>query len=115
MRYIVKARLYDGYSEEYSGRRHKTLESAQRELKQAQNDLVYRSDPIVKDLYIVERPVISAFNAVNDIISVCAARQGERCKDCVYQGERCEDLKRIYWVSKPLYIEKIDCDEETED
>lgn len=114
MRYIVKIRRSGETMTEYaSGRRHKSMERAEKEAEELQAE--YDRLGIQDKVFIVERPCISSSGAVRDIISICQARNGERCKDCVAAGEPCEDLKRIYWVSKPMDINIIDCDEETED
>lgn len=114
MRYIVKARFDDNISLEVSGRKHKDREQAEAEMERVKNDESLLKVGL-KATYIVEVPAASGKDQICDIISICAARNGERCKDCIYQGERCEDLKMIYWVSKPMYIDYVDCDEETEE
>lgn len=114
MRYLVKIRREGAIdSQDYSGIRHKSKERAEKELHEAALEMSLNG--IKANCYLVERPCIVSPGAINDIISICSARNGERCRDCVAGGEPCEDLKRIYWVSKPMYIEIIDCDEETED
>ena len=114
MRYLVKIRREGSEKAEYnSGRRHKSMERAEKEAGEAKIEL--RATGEKAKVYIVERPCISSDSAVRDIISICQARGGERCRDCVAAGEPCDDLKRIYWVSQPQYIDLLDCDEETED
>ena len=114
MRYIVKIRRNGELQSEYaSGRRHKSMERAEKEADVLKKEL-FMSGKQAK-VFIVERPCISSSGAVRDIISICQARGGERCRNCVAFGEPCADLKRIYWVSQPQYINLLDCDEETED
>ena len=114
MRYLVKIRRSGEIASEYaSGRRHKSMERAEKEAEDLKKEL-FMSGKQAK-VFIVERPCISSNNAVRDIISICQARGGDRCRSCVAAGEPCEDLKRIYLVSKPMDISVIDCDEETED
>lgn len=114
MRYIVKIRRWGETESEYaSGRRHKSMERAEKEAEELK--AVYALSGEGKNhVFIVERPCISSNGALRDIISICQARDGERCRDCVAAGEPCEDLKRIYWAAKPMDI-NINCDEEKED
>ena len=114
MRYIVKIRRPGETESEYaSGRRHKSMERAEKEAEDLKKELFLSGKE--GKVFIVERPCISSESAVRDIISICQARNGERCQNCVAAGEPCEDLKRIYWASKPMDINIIDCDEESED
>ena len=114
MRYIIKIRYDNGVTSYYNGVKYKSRERAEKELQLIQDNEKLKKVGVIGS-YIVEKPVVSSPGAINDIISICSARCGERCKACVANGEPCEDLKRIYWVSKPMYIENVDCDEETED
>ena len=114
MRYIVKIRRNGELQSEYaSGRRHKSMERAEKEADDLKKE-IFMSGKQAK-VFIVERPCISSSSAVRDIISICQVRNGEHCRNCVAAGEPCEDLKRIYWVSKPMDINLLNCDEETED
>ena len=114
MRYIVKIRQWGELKSEYaSGRRHKSLERAAKEAEDLKMEFALSGRSA--QVYVVERPCISSDGAVRDIISICQARGGERCRNCVASGEPCEDLKRIYWVSKPMDINLVDWHEETED
>lgn len=114
MRYIVKIRRSGEIQSEYaSGRRHKSMERADKEAQDLKMGIALSGKQ--DKVFIVERPCISSRGAVRDIISICQARNGERCRNCVAAGEPCEDLKRIYWVAKPMDINIVNCDEETED
>lgn len=37
-----------------------------------------------------------------NICEICKVRNGEKCKDCVYNGRRCEAYKARFHVSKPM-------------
>lgn len=40
--------------------------------------------------------------SANKIREVCQARNGERCKDCIYYGKICEQYKRRFNGYKPI-------------
>lgn len=37
----------------------------------------------------------------DEVISICKARNGERCKDCIMQDDKCAEYKKEHRNTKP--------------
>ena len=42
----------------------------------------------------------------SQIRDVCIARNGERCKNCIFYGKTCEQYKRAHQGKKPVEIDE---------
>ena len=41
----------------------------------------------------------------SQIAETCIARNGERCKDCIFYGKKCERYKKAHHGMKPVDID----------
>ena len=42
----------------------------------------------------------------SQIVDVCVARNGERCKNCIFYGKPCEKFKKAHRGKSPIEIDE---------
>ena len=49
------------------------------------------------------------------LFDVCRARQGERCRDCIYEDNQCRNFRLRHQNEKPMYWSEFDDEDDEED